>query len=368
MLDLAYEKHSAEQVKNALQSNREVRYEICLLDKKDYQIGIIDDVDGSYSFDSGAEIKGAGRFNISERKFKDIDFLNERIKPYFCLRVGNEWLRWGQGIYILSSPDRTEKQGGIYRDIEAYDKSVILREDKVDNRYLIRAGTLYTDAVRELILSSGIDTISIQESNLTLTVDKEYEIGTSKLEIINNLLLSINYNSIWFDGNGFCMVRKYLNPKDRQPEFEYVTDSKSIMMYGSTETLDAFNVPNKFIRYVENPDADYMISTFVNDKSNNKLSTVSRGRVITDIEAVSDIPDQATLDEYVKRVANEKSQVFGGVAFNTLTMPHHQCLDCYYVRINDLGVSEKVIETGWSISMSDNGLMSHKCKKVIELW
>jgi hypothetical protein len=96
MLDLAYENYTAEQVKNALQSNREIRFEYDLLDKKDHKIGTIGDIDGSYSFDADAEIKGAGRFTLSEKDFTDIDFLNERIKPYFCLKLNGEWLKWGQ--------------------------------------------------------------------------------------------------------------------------------------------------------------------------------------------------------------------------------------------------------------------------------
>lgn len=368
MQNLAVNGYSEEYIKKILHSNREIKFEFELLDKEDRKIGDINDIDGSYSFDSEAEVKGTGRFTLNERDYKDINFLSERIKPYFCLKGGNEWVRWGQGIYLLNSPDRDEYQGGIYRNIEAYDKSVILLEDKVDNRYYIPAGTVYTDAVKELVLSSGITKISIQDSDLTLPVDKEYEIGTSKLEIINSLLMSINYNSVWFDSNGFCIVRKYIIPKDRMYEYEYETNSKSIITYGSKETVDAFGIPNKFVRYVETPEAGYMISTFINDKASSPLSTVSIGRTITDIEAVTDIPDQATLDEYVKRVANEKSQVLGGLQFSTLPMPHHTCQDCLYVKISDMDVSAKFIETAWSIDTSMAGLMSHKCKRVVELW
>ncbi|MDF2609042.1 MAG: hypothetical protein K0R92_516 [Lachnospiraceae bacterium] len=368
MYELAASGLSAQQVIKALQSNREIKYEYDLLNKEDKKIGALSEVEGSYSFNSEAVIKGTGRFILNEKEYKNIDFLSERIKPYYCLKVGSEWIRWAQGIYLMNSPDRNEQDGGIYRNIEAYDKSIILKEDKVDTRYFIAAGTIYTDAVRDLILSSGINKISIQESSLVLTVDKEYEIGTSKLDIINNLLNSINYNSVWFDNNGFCVVRKYINPKERSYEFVYKTDNNSITTYGSSETIDAFSIPNKFIRYVENPETDYMISIFINDKASNPLSTVSRGRTITDIEAINDIPDQATLDDYVKRIANEKSKVIGGIKFNTLPMPHHSFLDCLYIKNTTLDISEKFIETAWSINTSVNGLMSHTCRKVVELW
>jgi hypothetical protein len=284
------------------------------------------------------------------------------------LKVDKGWIKWPQGIYLPSAPNRTEQVGGVYRNITAYGKELILKEDMVDNRYFIPKDTLYTTAIKALIVSSGITKVSITESNLTLSVDKEYEIGTSKLDIINDLLLSINYNSVYFDANGFCMIRPYQDPKNRPYEYEYETDSKSITEYGTTETLDAFSIPNKFIRYVENPEADYLISSFTNDSASNKLSTVSRGRTITDIQSVTDIADQATLDEYVKRIATEKSLVYGGILFNTFQMPHHLYLDCLRVKNTTLGISEKYIETAWSISTAINGSMSHTCRKVVELW
>jgi len=367
MQSLAIKGYTEESIKKTLLSNREIKYEYDLLDKNDKKIGAISEISGSYSFNSEAEIKGAGRFTINEKEYKDIDFLSERIKPYFCLKIGDDWVRWGQGIYLLSSPNRNEQSGAIYRDIEAYDKCLILKEDQVDNRYLIAKGTSYTNAVRDLILSTGIQKISIQESDLVLSVDKEYEIGTSKLEIINDLLNAINYNSAYFDENGFCIVRKYINPIERQYDFEYMTDEKSVTLYGSSEICDTFNVPNKFVRYVENPETGYLISTFINDKASNKLSTINRGRIITDIQSIPDIADQDTLDDYVIKIATEKSQVFGGINFTTLVMPHHSHMDCLYIKNNTLGISEKFIETAWSIEASPNGLMTHACRKVVSL-
>jgi hypothetical protein len=345
-----------------------VKFEYELLDSNDKKIGTLDDVECSISFSAYADIKRSASFLINEKNSKDINFLSERIKPYFNLRMKNDWIRWGAGIFLLSSPSRTEQSGGIYRDIEAYDKSLILLEDKVTDRYRIAAGTVYTDEIRSLVVSAGITKISIEDSTLALSVDKEYEIGTSKLSIINDLLGSINYYSVFFDENGFCCCRKYKNPSDRVAEFEYTTNDRSITLYGSSETMDAFSVPNKFVRYVENPEADYLISTFINDSASNKLSTVSRGRVITDIEAVNDISDQATLDTYVKRIANERSQVYGGMELTTMLMPHHTFLDCLHIRNKNLGVSEKFIETFWSMDLRVDGVMKHTCRKVVALW
>lgn len=368
MQGLAQLNYTDAQVKKALQSSRAIKWEHDLLDKYNKKIGSLSDISSSYGFDADAEIKGTAQFKLNEKETNDIDFFSERIKPKFCLKTGKDWLKWEQGIYLLNSPNRAEEKGSIYRNIEAYDGGVILREDRVDNRYLIPKGTIYTVVIRNLILSTGIIDISIQESDLELSVDKEYAIGTSKLEIINDLLNAINYNSVWFNYHGTCMITRYIPGKDRNYEYIYETNKDSIIYPGASEILDTFNIPNKFVRYVENPESDYLISILVNDQASNKLSTVSRGRTITDIQAVTDIADQNTLDDYVRKVAEQQSLVYGGFQFQTLPMPHHTCLDCLLLKSKTLGVTEKVIETAWSIEASGNGSMTHTAKKVIELW
>lgn len=368
MLELSQSDFTKEEVIKQLTGSRTVKFEYDLLNKDEKKIGSLSNVECSISFDADGEVKKTANISLNEKDFKEIDFISERIRPVFCLKIKDNWIKWNQGIFLLSAPGRVERDGGIYRDIEAYDGLLILKEDKIDNRYLIRSGTNYTNEIRQLIISSGITKISIQESDLTLSIDKEYEIGTSKLEIINDLLLSINYYSLYVDNNGFFVAKKYINPKERTYEFEYLTDEKSITTYGASEILDTFEIPNKFVRYVTNPESDYLISTFINDKSSNKLSTVSRGRIITDIEAINDIADQVTLDEYVMKLANEKSQVFGGYRFSSVIMPHHGFLDCLRVKNHNLGISEKVIETSWNMDLRADALMNHTCKKVVELW
>lgn len=368
MQNLNVDGFTEEEIIKALHSNRVIKWEYMLLDKLNKKIGAVDVTDCSYSFDADAEIKGSARFTINENGYRNINFLSERIKPIFCLKMGDKWVKWEQGIYLLNSPNRIEKDGNIYRNIEAYDLSVILSEDRIDNRYFIPKGTQYITVIRDLIVSTGITDISVQDSVLELSIDKEYEIGTSKLEIINDLLLSINYNSVWFNKKGTCMLTKYVNGRSREYEYTYRTDHNSVLYYGAEETIDLFNIPNKFVRYVENPETDYLISTFINDNSSNKLSTTSRGRTITDIQSITDIADQETLDLYVRKVAEQASIVYGGIKFNTAIMPHHSFNDCLLIKNDTLGITEKVIETAWSIDASGNGTMSHNCRKVIELW
>ena len=109
-----------------------------------------------------------------------------------------------------------------------------------------------------------------------------------------------------------------------------------------------------------------MISSITNDNPNSKLSTVSRGRVITDIESVRDIADKSSLDAYVQRIMAEK-KVYQKLIFETLNMPMHETNDCLYVDVNSLGAYGKFIETAWEMNLTIGGKMRHVCRKAVSI-
>jgi hypothetical protein len=305
-----------------------------------------------------------GTFNVKE--IADIDYINDRIKPYFCLYTPMGWIKYPLGVFLISSPTRQSDGMVITRDIESYDKAIILKEDKFTKRYLVPKGALYTDKINDILNSAGIFKSDITKSYLQVATDIEFEIGTSKLEAVNKLLNSINYEYIHFDEMGVAQASDYVSPDYRTTEYEYRTDKRSIIKVGSKESLDVFNCPNIFVRYLSNPETGELRSEYINDNPSSKLSTVSRGRNIVDVESVSDIADQTTLDAYVKRIADER-QIYETIEFRTALMPHHGYMDCLYVRNKELGIDSKYIETEWTMSLEVGGHMSHRGRRVVTI-
>ena len=144
------------------------------------------------------------------------------------------------------------------------------------------------------------------------------------------------------------------------------TDENSIVFGGAEEELDIYNAPNKIVRYLENADRDVLISTVINDDPLSKLSTVSRGRTIVDIEPVSDIADLPTLNAYTQRVAAEK-KIYQRIIFESAAMPNHESLDCLYIINRDLDINGKFIETAWSLDMRLGGRMKHTCRRAVSI-
>lgn len=348
---------------------REIKFRYDLLNLNDIKIGELTSIPGGrLGLNSLAQIKRKGKFTFKENEFKDINWLNDRIQPFLMLKMGNEWIEWPLGIFLISSPSRKTRNNAIYRDVEVYDTSLILLEDKFDTRYRISAGTNYVEAITQIINEAGIWKVNIAPMVGDIKIDKEFEIGTSRLEAVNELLKEINYTSIWVDEVGYFTSKPYVLPTHRTVEYEYRNNDMSIILPDtSTEEMDLFSVPNKWVVVASNPETEPLVSRYTNDNAGSPTSTVNRKRNIVDYREIDDILDQKTLDEYVQRIAYEASQVYGKFIFETAIMPHHSYMDSLYCEHTNLGIANKYIETNWEIELKAGGKMLHSARRVMQI-
>lgn len=314
-----------------------------------------------------ASIKRTARLSISDTG--EINYLQDRIKPYIRLYLppygDDDWVEWPQGVFLLTTPKRTSDEAGVVtRDVEAYDQLQVLVDDRVDDRYTVDTGTVYTAAVATLL--SGFS-VNITTSSSTLPSAKEWDPGTSKLSIINDLLGALNYESLSFDEDGVALVRPYSTPAERASEYTYADDQNSVMLPRVSQELDLFGVANKWVIVVNDPDRAVLTSTYTNSDPGSPTSTVNRQRTIVDFRTDQDAADQTTLDAKVARLAFEASQVYEIIEFTTGIMPFHSGNDVYSISFTPLAVSAKYAEHSWSLNMVHSATMSHRARRVVSV-
>ncbi len=363
MYNLATGQYTAEQIREMLSNDREVWYEFNLIDKNDAPIGQIT-ATGTIDYNSTVSIQRTAQLQIVEER--DINFLSDRVKASQCIRTPLGTEKFPLGVFFMSSPARQAYVGTVRREIECYDMTLQLRDDKFTTRYKVSSGTNYGQAVSSILITAGIKDAIITQTTKTLQSDIEFPIGMQKLEAINQLLKAINYNNIYANENGRLICEPYADPLFRTAQASYITNNKSIIFAGVKEELDAFNVPNKVVRYLNTADRATLISELTNTDADSPLSTVSRGRTIVDIKPVNDIADQATLDDYVKREM-DSFKVYERVYLETANMPNHGNLDCIYVVDNELDVAGKFIEESWNMNLQLGGHMKHVLRKVVSI-
>ena len=393
MLSLNRDGFTSAQVKLALHHpHRRLDFRYELLDKNgNKKADLYNVLSGEVQQQALATIKRTARFRLSDDG--NINYLSDRIRPIARLYVPDGrtfsafytfysqqfaplieeakqstksgWVEFPLGEFLLSSPKRYEENGIVFRDIDAYDGLVVLTDDKFTAPYTVLAGTNYVDAVITLLGTAGITKYNIEQTDKVTTKDITFKTGDEKLFAINELLRGINYQSIHVDVNGYYTSAYYRSPEDRASEYEYFTDSNSVIFGGYSEELDLFGLPNVWVVEVkESEDAPAeFTSTYTNDNPDSDLSTVNRGRNIVDARTIENAADQATLDAYVNRIAYEGMQTFGKIEFETAVMPMHDYFDVYNVYFSDLETSGKYSETSWTMPLEVGGKMKHEIRR-----
>jgi len=303
-------------VNEALFTHRNERYRFELLDSEDSYIQDLDGVTGGQlDYSIYNTIRSGG--NLSIVGDDSIDWMSSRVKIFYVLSTESGDLEWPLGVFIPAAPvtsvDGTQKN----RNIELYDKLLVLQQDALDVTYLVPAGTVVTDAIRAIIESTGETNIAITDSTETLTESKIWSAGTSKLKAVNELLSAINYFSIWCDGNGQYQAEPYRSPAYRSVVYTFQDDEHGLHLPAFIEDADTFVVPNKVIGVVSSPDTE-LISVATNTDPDSPFSYANRGnrwivKVVTGLDATS----QDVLDEITYRLLSEATQVA-----NTIELTH----------------------------------------------
>lgn len=355
------------QIEAALFSSaRKVRYEFTLQNSKGNHLGYIEVNNATISFSSSAKVMRTFKGKVKKSDFVNANCLDYRIIPWMVLEIskGRE-AKWPLGVFLCSFSEEMQDYA-TYIDITGYDLAKIALDDKIATREYIAKTAKYTDAIKTLI-SSLYSSYEIAELATVMAGAQAWENGTSKIDIINELLSAINYHPLFFDENGKAIAEKWEYTDSTPVSFSYIANQISVVIDGITVQSNKFAIPNKWVRYVENPDMPYLISTYTNSDPKSPYSTVSRNRTIVDTQAIDNISNQTTLDDYVKRIASESMQATEQVEFSTLNIPGHGYKEILFLDIPAYGIQGKYIETAWEMELAPGGTMRHFVERMVVL-
>lgn len=342
-----------------MNSYRIINFKYNLLDSTDTfkkQLYNVESCNVNYS--SLSRLKSSA--NIKMREDVDIDYLNDRIQPIVILNN----IEYPLGVFLICSPSRNIGSARITRDITCYSKLQLLDDDKVLERYYI---PLSTNVINEVIRLLGVNSYSLGANIATTSTNREWEIGTPKLDIINDLLATINYTSLLVNAQGKFTATPYVIPTDRIHTITYEEGYDSIILSDMTEGFDFFSIANTFVRYTNHPDINPPLRVvYVNNNASSITSTVGRkGRSIVDSAEVLDVADLQTLTDICKKDAYNASNKYSHLEFQTAINPVHGYLDCMWVKSGD--VNAKYIGTSWSMDLKVGAKMKHVARRVIEI-
>lgn len=293
----------------------------------------------------------------------EIDWLRDEIRPELWI----DGVRHSLGIYLPATvQDKfNDERRGV--SVEAYDRCWIVRDTYLEEPLYLPAGTQYLTAIENLLVASGISTAAITPTAITLPEAREgWDVGTSCLAIINQLLSEINYKTLWFNADGLAVLEPVREPSVQN--LSHTLDGsnvQSLLLPNMNRQTDVYSAPNVFICVCSNPDKDgAMVATAENVNPQSPLSIVRRGRRICTLVQVENVASQAELEAYATRLCNES--LFGGeqITVQTALLPGFGVGDITALNYRD--TTGLCLERSWSMVLSPTGgTMTHQLEKVV---
>ena len=304
-------------------------------------------------------------------KETNVDWLNDEIKPVMII----DGVSYPLGVFMPATTTPTRVNSNRTIDLQAYDRCWKVQDNKVEGFVYLSAGTKYTDAIEQLLVSSGIDAVVMSESEEVLKEDRSnWETGTSYLEIVNDLLKEINYNSLYFNENGVAVIQPIVKPSasninhiftSKKTDTRIEQEAQLIKITPSIKrSTDVFTAPNVFVVVCSNPDKDSpMIATSENNNLRSPLSIPRRGRRIVSVENIDNIASQAELQKYVDIKRDQSMYTGETIEVSTKLLPGFSVNDI--TAIDDEDVFGICRETSWFMPLQAGQLMTHTLERIV---
>lgn len=250
--------------------------------------------------DMDAQIKMS--FTATFRYNPAVDYLTDRMRLYLSV----DGVEQPIGEFCVATTSRTTTDtGGDRINIEAYDLGYLLQSAKLEEPLYFASNTGYLEPVKTLLLRAGLILIMETPTEETLTTAREWGVGTTYLDIINELLEEIGYSQLWFNARGFAVLAPVQEPVAQNIVHRYGPDLIPVKMAAERQ-VDAWSAPNVFILICDNPEIPAPLkATAENNNPQSSLSILRRGRRIVQITKVKNTPSQQALQNLADRMCQE---------------------------------------------------------------
>lgn len=292
----------------------------------------------------------------------EIDWLTDEIQPVLII----DGVEHSLGRYLPATVQEAKNATTAFVHVEAYDRCWRARDNYTTTMIYFSAGTNYLTAVKRLLYACGIDVVLETPTTATLAeARQDWPIGTSYLEIINQLLSEINYKRLNFSDQGAAILEPAATPSaDRIRHIFDSSNVQSLLLPEIDRLADIYNAPNVFIVICSSPDkSGPMVATARNENPQSPISIPRRGREIASVVRVDNVADQTALQAYANRLLFDSMTSAETIHVTTALLPGFGVDDVSALRYDDLAAI--CVETGWDMELKGGGSMIHTLRKVV---
>lgn len=359
-----------------LSTDRVTRYRFDLLDRTEQLVGEVRSVQpaGQVSWSAQASVKGSGSITVTDIG-QHIDWLNCRIRPTLIVEDLHTGRRqeYPVGVFLCAAPVEDWSATGREWTVELVDKNSILDTDIVtdDGRpttFTLPAGANIVAAVVALIRSTGETTPAIGPDDKVLAFAQTWDTGTTLLKIVNDLLETANYYSLWCDEQGQYRLTACASC-DRTPVYDldspFTTGTLSRMSPDWGRDRDLYSVPNRFVLVGQGSDEEpAWVATAINNNPTSEFSFQRRGRWVTYVETEVEAVSQAALQSSAERRLLLATSVSNTMTVKHLFLPNMRVNNVVRFVNDDAGLNILCTVANTSVEFNPTGLASSTLREV----
>lgn len=284
----------------SLTGHRTETFRVELLTRTEASLGDLDGITGgTLKWNANARLPGGGEIDIDVASSgKEINLSSDRVRVWW--NIGEQ--EWPLGVYVLAAPKTQYGATNLSRTITLIDKLTVIADDCLLATLQVPAGANVVEAVVAQIQATGETRIAATASAKVLSNAMAWEPGTSRLQVINDLLAAAGYWSLWTDARGLYRVDPYTTPANRPVVWTFAEGATAIHSPDWEYELALWDATNTVVMVSQADDDEIPWTAYaVDDNPASPTSTVSMGRVLNpiveeNVEAVSlaDLQAQAT--------------------------------------------------------------------------
>lgn len=273
------------------------------------------------------------------------------------------------GTYLVQTPTTVHNGKMQSVTIDAYTPLLELKENPPPYGYSILKDENIMENAYRLTMEQARAPVIRTDCDLTISYDFVSDTEDTWLTFLTDFIASANY-SYSLDEMGRILFAPKQETASLQPVWTFTDDNSSILQPSVTLDRDIYGIPN-VVEVIYSNGGIFFQAQAVNDDPNSPISTVNRGRRITqripDPE-IAGIPTEDQIREYAERTLKELSSVE-----YTLTYTHGYCPvrigDCVRLNYTRAGLKNvKARVTNQSITCETSCQVSETAVYTTNLW
>lgn len=329
-------------------------------------------------------VKGTGKLDVldlavaqaGKTRIADVNLTTVRIRPVLVI-TGLPDIPLG--VYLVTAAPEVWSDGYRTFNLELHDRTTVLDQDQVADAYTAGTSTPILSLIASLIATAGEKYVADGSDTRELTNAMVWPVGTTKLQIVNDLLNALNYNALTIDGAGDFIATPYVKPADRTITYALLNGIPRELVDGETSIYepdwnrdrDVYGVPNKVV-VIGNAtgSAAPPVGSYENTDPTSPFSYAARGRwIVSTIQGV-DVPTGVVAADFLSAVAQAsliaQSSPQATVTVNHLPLPLNVG-DVMRFASAPAGIDDRHVVVGIQLDLNPLGLMHSSLQEVIDL-